>query len=170
MQLKIRSPFKWLSVLLAGHLAAPESGQLPSLVAQAVVGAGSLAIASASEIREATPAAKRKPTEAATPPAALRFSAEPTDAEIFNARVFDEPLVPSDGQLKPEENRALAGALAGYANRAVADDCSSLAAYTDAFPSSRWTGPLLLHLGTGLGSAPTLQLRPGQTESRPRPR
>ena len=85
--------------------------------------------------------------EPASPPAALHFSAEPTDAEIFSARVLDEPLVPTDNQPRVEENQALAGALSAYAKRATPDDCASLAAYLDAFPNSRWSGPLLLHLG-----------------------
>jgi len=79
---------------------------------------------------------------------ALSFSPQPTDAEIFAARVLDEPLVPLDGEARMNENQALAAALTAYANRAISDDCSSLSAFADAFPNSRWTGPLLAHLGT----------------------
>src|ERR1700719_3640361 len=56
-----------------------------------------------------------------------RFPAEPTDAEIFNARVLDEPLVPLNDRPLAEENKALASALTVYAHRATPDDCSGLA-------------------------------------------
>jgi RHS repeat-associated protein len=78
---------------------------------------------------------------------ALKFSAQPSDAELSFARVLDEPLIPLDGPVLMNENQALAAAFEGYANRAVSDDCSSLAQFADAFPNSRWTGPLLAHLG-----------------------
>jgi RHS repeat-associated protein len=77
----------------------------------------------------------------------LNFSAQPTDAELFAARVLDEPLVPLDGEVRMNENQALAAALMAYANRTIPDDCSSLSAFAEAYPDSRWTGPLLLHLG-----------------------
>jgi RHS repeat-associated protein len=147
MKLKIRLAFKSLSILLASHLAPLELGQLTAGVAPALVGLGGLAIAGANESRGASPPATPEPVEPANPPAALHFSAEPTDAEIFNARVFDEPLVPSDGRPRADENRALAGALTGYAQRSTYDDCSSLAHFADQFPQSRWTASLLLHLG-----------------------
>ena len=107
-----------------------------------------LIIAVTGEARDASPAANAKSDGSATRPPGLAFSAEPADAEIFNARVFDEPLVPSDGRPRSQENRALAAALEAYANRATQDDCSSLVSYLEAFPNSRWSGPLLLHLGT----------------------
>src|SRR5277367_380876 len=71
----------------------------------------------------------------------LRFSAQPSDAELSSARVLDESLVPLDGPELATENQALAVALEGYANRVVLDDCSSLAQFADAYPASRWTGP-----------------------------
>jgi RHS repeat-associated protein len=82
------------------------------------------------------------------PAAAWHFSPQPTDAELSAARVLDEPLVPLTQQSNAEEDRALATALTGYAQRAIPDDCSSLEAFARNFPNSRWTGPLLLHLGT----------------------
>ncbi len=78
----------------------------------------------------------------------MQFSASPTDVEIFSARVFDEPLVPLNNEVREGDNRALADALAAYAARSESDDCSSLAAYASAHPDSRWTGPVLLNLGT----------------------
>jgi RHS repeat-associated protein len=81
------------------------------------------------------------------PPGGLNFSAQPTDAELFAARVLDEPLVPLDGEVRMNENQALAAALTAYADRATSDDCSSLSAFAESYPASRWTGPLLVHLG-----------------------
>ena len=78
----------------------------------------------------------------------LRFSEQPTDAEIFNARVFDEPLIPFGGKPNPAENAALAHALSAFAARVNPDDFSSLTSFLRAFPKSRWRGSLLLHLGT----------------------
>jgi tetratricopeptide (TPR) repeat protein len=77
----------------------------------------------------------------------LIFSAQPADAEIASARVFDEPLVPLAATGVAEENQALAQALTGYSQRSTYDDCSSLAQFADQFPQSRWTASLLLHLG-----------------------
>ena len=42
------------------------------------------------------------------PPNRLAFSAQPTDAEVFNARIFSEPLIPLSPESNPGENRALA--------------------------------------------------------------
>jgi YD repeat-containing protein len=78
----------------------------------------------------------------------LSFSAQPTDAELSAARVFDEPLIPLSAEPSAKEDKALAEALAAYAARSTADDCSSLAGFADNFPQSRWTASLLLHLGT----------------------
>ena len=77
----------------------------------------------------------------------MRFSDQPTEEEIELARAFDEPLIPVG--LKPTgvENRWLADALSGYANRKTFDDLSSITSYVERFPSSPWNGSLLLHLG-----------------------
>jgi RHS repeat-associated protein len=79
--------------------------------------------------------------------AAANPSAAVTDADIAGVRVLDEPLIPLDGNSVQAENQALADALTSYASRAVPDDCSSLNNFAAAFPTSRWTGPLLVHLG-----------------------
>ena len=42
----------------------------------------------------------------------LKFSAQPSDAEIFAAKALDEPLVPLPGEVRMNENQALAAALA----------------------------------------------------------
>jgi hypothetical protein len=77
----------------------------------------------------------------------LHFSQNPTEQEIFNARIFDEPLIPLAGEPTPEENRALADALVSYANRTSLDDFSSLTGFLANYPQSSWSGSLLLHLG-----------------------
>src|SRR5437899_896568 len=143
MHLKKKMTFRWLSVLLAGNLATPEPVLLATRLALALICVCSLTIAGAGEVRHTSTAEKSKPDGPANSPAALGLSAEPTDAEIFGARVFDEPLVPSDGQPRAAENRALGGALTGYAQRSTYDDCSSLGQFADQFPQSRWTASLL---------------------------
>ncbi len=148
MRLKTRLGFRCLSALLACQLATPEPGLIESGLVGALVCLGSLAKANASQLAGPLSAANETRSEPKSKPNGLRFSAEPTDAEIFGARVFDEPLVPVDDQPSTQENQALAAALKAYADRAVPDDCSSLADYLAAFPNSRWSGPLLLHLGT----------------------
>jgi hypothetical protein len=77
----------------------------------------------------------------------LRFSEQPTEQEIFKARVFDEPLLPIGGEPRPEENKALADAMSAYAGRTTFDDPSSFNDFLGRFPASPWTGSLLLHLG-----------------------
>jgi len=77
----------------------------------------------------------------------LHFSANPDETEIFNARVFDEPLIPIGGVPRAEENKALGDALTFYSSRTNLDDFSSLTGFLTRFPESTWTGSLLLHLG-----------------------
>jgi len=79
---------------------------------------------------------------------AINFSAQPTSAEISSARIFDEPLIPMGGEPTIEENRSLASALTAYASRTDFDDFSSITGFLDSFPDSKWSGSLLLHLGT----------------------
>src|SRR5579859_6705359 len=81
------------------------------------------------------------------PVRALHFSAEPADAEISSARIFDEPLLASNDQSSPRENHALAEALSAYANRADFDDFSMLTGFLRSWPQSRWCASMLLHLG-----------------------
>src|ERR1039458_7663585 len=78
----------------------------------------------------------------------LHFSDQPTSAEISSARIFDEPLTPMGGEPVLEENRALAEALTAYASRSNFDDFASMTGFLDRFPDSKWSGSLLLHLGT----------------------
>jgi len=86
--------------------------------------------------------------QGAAPAIALHFSAQPDEAEIFRARVFDEPLVPMGGHPDAGEDAALANALAKYSSRTNIDDFSSLAFFLKSFPDSAWSPSLLLHFGT----------------------
>ena len=76
-----------------------------------------------------------------------RFSGEPTDAEISNARVFEEPLIPAGGQPAKAENVALSAALSAYLHRRSNDDAFAITQFLSAYPESRWRGSILLNLG-----------------------
>lgn len=145
MKHKVSLTFRCLSILLAASLATPQPGQLEIVLASTIVGICS--VAKADSIREVLPSASTGSAKARTSLDRLRFSAEPTDSNIFDARVFEEPLVPLDGDYRVDENKALAAALKAYEARTSPDDCSSLEAYLESFPNSRWSGPLLLNLG-----------------------
>ena len=71
------------------------------------------------------------------PPLALELSDSPTDAELFRARIFTEPLVPVGGATTPEENAALARALEEY----VAGGASDRTAPLEAFLRGSHVGP-----------------------------
>ena len=81
------------------------------------------------------------------PEARLALSANPTAQEIFQAHVFQEPLVPVGGEPSAADNAALAAALAGYSRRTGPDDFSSLTGFLDRHPGSPWTAALLTDLG-----------------------
>jgi hypothetical protein len=75
------------------------------------------------------------------------FSASPTDAEIFRARVFEEPLVSVGGRGSAEEDRALADAILTYLERGGGEDVSVFEAFLKAHPRSAWRAALLVDLG-----------------------
>lgn len=75
------------------------------------------------------------------------FSSSPTQQEIFQARVFQEPLVPIGSDPEPAETAALATALVAYSRRSAPDDYSSLSAFLAAHPNSCWNAALLTDLG-----------------------
>lgn len=83
----------------------------------------------------------------ATPPSGeLRFSATPTDAEIIQARVFGEPLIPM-GKTDISENRELAQALIAFKQRSDADDLETINNFLKNHPNSVWRVSLLTYLG-----------------------
>ena len=78
---------------------------------------------------------------------ALKFSPAFTDVEITAARVFEEPLVPTQGASNPEENAALAGVLRVFNERQSPEDVSALAGFLTQYPNSRWAAALQLNIG-----------------------
>lgn len=69
------------------------------------------------------------------PRAAIVFSATPSDQEIFQARVFTEPFVPT-GPTTTTENAALAAAITTYAAAPSIDDLAMFEAFVRTHPSS----------------------------------
>lgn len=90
-------------------------------------------------------------------PSRPAFSPDPTDAEIFRARVFTEPLVPVGGASTASQNRDLARALLDYLDaqrpprppvrRVAADDISPFTTFLKAHSRSPWRASLLANLG-----------------------
>jgi RHS repeat-associated protein len=81
------------------------------------------------------------------PPLTPVFSADPTDAELFAARIFEEPLVPMDGSPAGDENSALSRALRAYLAAGGRDAVGPLTGFLASRPSSRWRASLLTNLG-----------------------
>jgi RHS repeat-associated protein len=75
-----------------------------------------------------------------------RFSSPPTVAEIFRARVFDEPFVPAGATPSPGENTALAAAITAQAT-APANDYSAFTDFISEHPDSSWGASIQLNLG-----------------------
>ena len=75
-----------------------------------------------------------------------RFSKNPTDAEIFRAHFFEEPLVPSRDVDSLKENADLVFALATFSQRTNPDDLTAIYAFLKKYPNSRWQGALLANL------------------------
>src|SRR5262249_32074413 len=76
----------------------------------------------------------------------MNLSANPNTQEIYQARLFEEPLAPIGADPTPAENTALAAALLGYSNRSGPDDFSSLTDFLDNHPGSPWSAALLTNL------------------------
>lgn len=82
----------------------------------------------------------------APPRAAIAFTPSPTDQEIFQARVFTEPFVPT-GPTAAAENRALSDAIAAYATGPDTDDIRAFEAFARTHPSSAWRASVLANAG-----------------------
>ena len=67
--------------------------------------------------RPAAVAVNRSVPKVTPPPLMPRFSLRPTQEELFQARVFGEPLTPVGGDPSPQQNAALARSLEGYLSR-----------------------------------------------------
>jgi RHS repeat-associated protein len=82
-----------------------------------------------------------------SPPSIARFSEQPTNEEIFRAKVFEEPLV-ADGTTSGQENQALATAIATYLRGKNPEDVTLFEGFLREHPSSSWRASLLTDLGT----------------------
>src|SRR5258707_11618124 len=91
----------------------------------------------------------RTPPAVAPPALRPRLSATPSDEEIFRARVFGEPLVPT-GATSPEENSALSAALNEYIDRGAPDRIEPLTSFLERLPHTAWRPSLLTRIGTVL--------------------
>ena len=80
-------------------------------------------------------------------PLSPQFSANPTDAEFFRARIFEEPLIPLEGPAVDAENHALASALLEYLALGGRDAVDPLRTFLVAHPTSRWRVSLLTNMG-----------------------
>jgi RHS repeat-associated protein len=74
------------------------------------------------------------------------FSAQPTEDELFRARVFGEPMVPT-GSTAPSENRALAHALSAFLASRANEDFTPITGFLEQHPNSPWRVALLTNLG-----------------------
>jgi RHS repeat-associated protein len=82
-----------------------------------------------------------------TPPSTQTgFSDTPTDAEIWRAHIFSEPLTPV-GKTTPQENHELAQALTAFLQRTNGDDVAALTQFLTSHPDSPWRASLLTGLG-----------------------
>ena len=81
------------------------------------------------------------------PPATMpQFSTTPTDAEIFRAHVFEEPLVPV-GASTAAENQALARAITAYAESSERERVDAFESFLQDHPRSAWRASVLADLG-----------------------
>ena len=79
------------------------------------------------------------------PNAGFVLSANPSEQEIRQVRLFAEPLVPTGSVPSAEENRQVAEALRQHVQRTIADDFSALEQFVAAHPESPWTPALLFN-------------------------
>jgi len=91
--------------------------------------------------------ANRTVPKVAPAPALPAFSADPSDEEIFRARIFGEPLVPTHTPASGE-NAALAAAIIEYLSASSRENVASLDRFLEAHPGSAWRLALLVNLGT----------------------
>lgn len=100
-----------------------------------------------------TPPAPKKvkvnkaPRDADTFKPTLKFSSIPKDVDIRTARVFIEPLFPSNKDYDADENIALSKALTSFHNRGSIEDDSTLVNFLKAYPKSRWKAAIEYNLG-----------------------
>ncbi len=81
------------------------------------------------------------------PQVGVAFSETPTEAEVFHARVFPEPLVPI-ATPSVEETRALANAILAYSRTPEREDMSAFVEFLSENPGSSWRASVLANLGS----------------------
>src|SRR5258707_13318777 len=88
----------------------------------------------------------RRPPRSTLFPYTTLFRSVPTDAEILQARVRPEPLVPVDAS-SPEDNVALAAALLAFVDGRQPGSLGRVAQFMESHPTSVWQPSLLLNAG-----------------------
>jgi hypothetical protein len=133
----------WILVLGQVSWAIPVEAATPT---RAGAAERSTEVAAANQ---APPAAAPTPTvqpnrqvpKVSPPPQRPAFSAEPTEEEVIQARVFEEPLVPVRGKPTPGDSRALAVALTAYLDGGSGENVGPLLSYLEGHATSPWRAP-----------------------------
>jgi RHS repeat-associated protein len=73
-------------------------------------------------------------------------TSEISDAQVMNARVFLDPLVPMPGPPDAQENERLGVALAAYKGQADTSDVNGLKKFLEDYPHTRWRPSLELNI------------------------
>jgi hypothetical protein len=81
------------------------------------------------------------------PSAEFSLPEEPSEQELMRTRLFPEPLLAVGATPSTAQNRQLAMALRLHAQRAVADDFSTLEEFITQHPDSPWAPSLRFNLG-----------------------
>lgn len=89
----------------------------------------------------------RTPPSGRALPSTPTFSTPPSDLELKQARVFEEPLVPIGRTTTADENTELAWAITTYVRAGGGEDVSAFEAFLAARPETPWRGSLLTDLG-----------------------
>ena len=104
----------------------------------------------------------------------LNLPDSPEDLALQTARIFEEPLVPGSAPPADGENKALTKAVLAFRAKGTKEDVTSLTAFINAFPNSRWRASLELNLGllaieTGYISRALTHLRAAWDKSKNEP-
>jgi RHS repeat-associated protein len=143
----VRQPTRWLRGLLLVMVA----GYLPWAVVSARVSPPAGKVTAPPVFATTTPptlvSTNVTASQSRSPAAHLTFSAQPTDAEFFRARLFSEPLLPIGGRTTAAENAALAHALVTYATASQPEDVEPVLTFLQEHRDTPWRGSLLVNLG-----------------------
>lgn len=144
-------PFPWPLrcvswVLVWSQLAYPFSNQVFAAVDAVAALPQASGVAGPGSTTTPPRTINRTIPEVQPPPSSPAFSDNPTEDEVFRARMFAEPLMPT-GQASAEENRALAQALLTFIQRPESEDFSALTQFSAQYPQSAWRASLLFNLG-----------------------